>query len=413
MSLPFSIGDILKVIELTIATFEKIHDAPERIEKVGKGMKSLKQYLAELEELLARNAKHGLAAQRPTLAARIEEIVHDIEKDAKEVQVLLNRWHNKIGPGGFELRFTLVANALFAIGSSPGKLDALTTSIEEHKTDLDRQLFLLKEFADDMTKLEQKKRADKLEAILSANITNGNKPMTPPPRPMQQLQPSRPSLIRSDFQVIFIDGGNEGRSIIAEAYCKLLRGWTQKWNGTWRIKYVYSAGYRVKWRSDCIDTTKRIVKNMEDGNKLPDKIALEAFFRTMIMIDQFRVLIKQETESKRSRGVWKDLFANFDYIFVFDKASLDTLNMLKEAFKVVYGASAVPEGKGKLVHLGCYTSDGRAKDLMDLDPPSLFVPLNDRWNKIHSMIKDSFKNWLSREMGWRNPGAFASALSVL
>ena len=404
MSLPVSIGDILTVIDFAIATFEKIHDAPEKVEKIGKGMRSLRRYLAELKELLASNSKHGLAAQRPTLVARIEEIVHEIEKDAKEVQVLLDRWYNKIGPGGFELRFTLVANALFAIGSSPSKLDSLTTSIEKHQTDLDRQLDLLKAFAQEVMQLEQKKREDRLEAMLSEYIKNANRPMVPPPRP---------SLIRSDFQVIFIDGANERRSIIAEAYCKLLRGWTQKRNDTWRIKYAYSAGYRVKWRSDCVDMTKRIVKNMEDGNKPPDKIAFDALFSKVWTADQIQGTVKQETEAKRSRGVWKDFFANFDYIFVFDKASLETLNMLREAFKIVYGTSVVPEGKGKLVHLGCYTSDGEVKDFPDLDLPSLVFTPTDRANKVLGMIKDSFKTWLTREMGWRNISKMATAMTGL
>jgi len=416
MSSPVSIGDILALIDRTIIILEKIRDAPEKIEKIGKGMKSLRRYLAELKELLDGKAKHGLAATRPSIAARIKEIVIEIEKDTKEVEALLDRWHHKIGPGGFELRFTWVADALFAIGSSPGKLDALSASIEKHQTDLDRELGLLKAFGQD-------RDAEIMKALLYAYLTKPNGGVLPPPRPTQPrpppppplslLQQPRPSPNRFDYKVIFIGAGNERRSIIAEAYYNLLRGWTEKHNGTWRIKYTYSAGYRVKWRNDCLDTTKSVVKTMEDGNKPPGKFAVEALFGKLTFNDQFKTVVRQQTEAKRSRGVWKDLFAYFDYIFMFNQASLDTLKALRDAFRAVHGASAVPAGKGKLVHLGSYTIDGKVTDFLDIDPSSSAFTQGERWIKTQAMIKNSFKVWLIKEMGWKNPSVFATAASGL
>lgn len=391
MSLPISLGDVVTAVDFAITIYDKIKDAPERIEKVGKGMKSLKGYLEELKGLLSKNSKYGLAAQRPTLVARIKEIIDEIETDAVEVQDLLDRWFNKIGPGGLPLRFAWFADALYAIGSNPSKLDDLTASLEKHQQDLDRQLALLSEFGQDMFQREQKKQTDLLKALLLNADNNGRRSPSPGPK-------------RFDYGIIFIDRANEDRSIISEAYCKLVRGWTQQRNGLWRIKFAHSAGYWVKSRSDCVDTTSKVIQEMHWGNKIPNKTAMDALFDNNLFKYPFKATIKKEIEEKRSRGIRKDLFSVYDYILVFDEPSFETMKKLKGTFKKDLGESVVPKGKGKIVHLGKFKDDdNKTTDLWNPATTGNDKVDREKWNTALGKIKVSFKTWLGKEMGWTKP----------
>lgn len=386
MAFPVSLGEVVAAVEFALEIYEKIRNAPERIDNVGKGMQSLERYLVELKELLTENSKHGLAAQKPTLITRIQEIADEIEEDANEVQQLLERWYNKIGPGGFALRFAWFADALYAVGSSPGRLDALTESIEKHQRDLDRQLDLLKAFGMNVMMNQNNE-------MISAINLNANKRKSPSPGPK-----------RFDYGIIFIDRANTDRSIVSEAYCKLVRGWTQAENGTWRIKFAHSAGYWVKARSDCVDTTSKVVKDMHSGDKPPIKIAMDALFDNNLFKYPFKATVKKETEGKRSRGISKKLFSVYDYILVFDGPTFETVQKLKEAFKKDLGDSAVPKGKGKIVHLGKFKDDDNKT--VDLWNPSISGDDKvdrEKWNKALGKIKISFKRWLGKELGWTKP----------
>lgn len=391
MSLPISLGDVVTAVNIAVTIYEKIKDAPERIEKVGRGMKSLKRYLGELKELLSRNSRYGLTAQRPTVVADIKEIIDEIERDAVEVQDLLNRWEKKIGPGGFELRFAWFADALYAVGSTPGKLDALTESIEKHQRNLDRQLSLLRDFGQDMFQREQKRQTDMLNALLLNADNDGRKSPSPGPK-------------RFDYGIIFIDGANENRSVIGEAYCKLVRGWTQHLNGLWRIKFAHSAGYSVKSRCNCVDTANKVVKEMHWGNKPPNKISMDALFDNNLFKYPLKETIKKDTEARRSRGIQKNLFSTYDYILVFDGRTFEIMKKLRETFKKDLGESTVPKGKGRVVHLGKFKDDeNKTTDLWGPTITGDDKVDREKWNKALSTIKVSFKKWLGQEMGWTKP----------
>ena len=208
---------------------------------------------------------------------------------------------------------------------------------------------------------------------------------------------------RFDYGIIFLDRANIDRSVVSEAYCKLVRTWTQHYNGVWRIEFAHSAGYCIKSGSDCVDLTSKAVEEMHSGIQPPNKIAMDALFDNNRFQYPSKQFIKHETEAKRSQGITKSLFRTYDYILVFDSQSFETVRKLKEIFKKELGQSIVPEGKGRIVKLGDFRYDSHVTNLWNPATTGDDKADREKWNAALDKIKISFKNWLRKEMDWTEP----------
>lgn len=377
MSLPISLGGVVTAVDLAITLYEKIDDAKGQIKQLGEKLKTLRSYFGQLEELLVLYSECGIAAQRPQLISEITTTISKIKRDAHDAQPLLERWYKKEGPGGVEFRSATFAEWLYAWGSSPKKLNALTDDMEEHHKDLDRQLTLLRGFIQ--------------IALLNANL---HKSPVPPSSPR-----------KTECGIIFLDRANIDRSIISEAYIKLVRTWTEHYNGAWPLKFAHSAGYWTKTGNDCVELTSKVVGTMYPGNQPPNKTAMDALFDNNRFQYRAKQSIKHETEAKRSRGITKRLFSTYDYILVFDSQGFEMATKLKDIFKKELGHSMVPDGKGVIVKLGDFRHYPSSHAMNLWNPAATGDDKIDRekWNAALDNIKISVKNWSKKELGWTEP----------
>ena len=105
----------------------------------------------------------------------------------------------------------------------------------------------------------------------------------------------------SDYSIIFIDPHNLGRSKIAEGYVKLVREWSVRTGGTWRIKCAHSAGMRVRNRSDCSEmlTGLKPPVPISDGNRRPNETAMISLFDNKYFDYPYKAGIKRFIEQVR------------------------------------------------------------------------------------------------------------------
>ncbi len=237
--------EAVQVVQQAISLYKKIRHAPEEIATIGRRMEDLDFYLAELKLLLDDKRRHSLANLRPQQTQRLQSIVGDIRTDAEDVAEILEIW-NRAGS---------LARVFFPIGRNPRKLEGLTSSVEQRKQDLRDILQLMGLFA---------------TGPLLAN-------------PQASALPLRPrSPAGMDYGVTFIDPHNMGRSRVAEGYIKLVREWTIRTGGIWRIKFAHSAGMRVRDKSDCVDilqsTNFKRPVGVSDGNRVPNETSMASLF---------------------------------------------------------------------------------------------------------------------------------------
>ncbi|KAI9696693.1 MAG: hypothetical protein M1820_008067 [Bogoriella megaspora] len=373
ISSPVSIGDAILLVTKAIELYNKIKEAPEQIEKINRRMTRLRSYLGHLQDLLNDKDPQSLNKLRPDQAEDLKVIIHDVECDAERVNVLLDRWIHKIGPWGFKLQSKKISDAIYALGSSPEKLDVLAEDLEQHCIDIHRLLEVLIAFGQNV-------------------LLKGMRPTSPMP-------PAR----RDDYGIIFVEPYNQGRSRIAEAYTRLVREWTIRTGGSWMIKFVRSAGFRLRSQSDCTDILEGLRLGLAWGNKPPYPIAIDALFDNNLFNHPYKTEIKQTTLARSSRGVTKNLFSSFDYIFVFTREHQAQLLRLKEALVNKFGPSAAPEGKGRLLLLGEYGSKQNTAEIFQPDKTDDPRGDRERWNWAASRIKVSFKDFLKREFDWVEP----------
>lgn len=379
--------EAIEIVQRAIELYKKIHDAPDQVRKVGKRMQRLESYLLGLKELVDDKTRHSLASLRPAQIRELNAIIKDIEKDAEQVYEILKKWDQNVGPFGLELRYTTVANALFALGSSTAKLESLAEDIEQHKTDLRDFLQLLGYFG--------------INALLNPSLQ-------PPTQPTPRSPSPAPWSNRKDFGILFVDPYNSGRSKVAEAYINLLREWTTSASGEWRIKFAHSAGMMVQNRGDCNSVLESfrppLTMPMKAGNLPPNWTAMAALFDNGLFNYPYKTTIRDATLSQRSRGLKQDLFSKFDFILVFTGREYENLLRLKKALIEKNGNAAAPKGKGRILHLGSYLSkDGKTVEILDAQKDKDGKDIRANWNKTVANIKLSIKPFLKRELGWVQP----------
>lgn len=383
------LGILLQVVEVIgkgIEIYKKIQDAPDQIHRIGKRMGLLNTILGQLETLLRTDEKRSLARLGPAMTDELLEVIQDIRKDGEEVQVLFNKWDKDIGPWGMQFRFKIAAQAYFALGSSSDKLQALGNSIEEHRQDLRDLLQVMMGFG------------------INQLLVGGQGPAIV----RQPLPSPEPEAPRTDFRIIFVDPYNVARSIVAEAYTNLLREWTLRTGGDWRVKVAHSAGFFVRNRSEVVDSINDIKflypsyqLGIKDGKSAPQPTALAALFDNKLFNYSYKQDVKREIESRRSRGITKTIFKTYDYILVFTDREEDNFIRLRKLLINNNGKDTVTaKRKGKVLHLGRYlTSDGARREIV--------APKNDsdreQWNAKVAQIKTATKAFLKGELGWKQP----------
>ncbi|KAI3390382.1 hypothetical protein diail_9877, partial [Diaporthe ilicicola] len=383
------LGTLLQVVEVVgkvIEVYRKIQDAPEQIQRIGKRIGRLNTILVQLESLLRTDEERSLARLGPAMTHELLTVIKDIRNDSEEIQVLFVKWDRDIGPWGMQFRFKIAAQAYFALGSSSDRLDTLSNGIEEHRQDL----------------------RDLLQVMTGLGI---NQLLVGAPGPEIGSQPSpspEPEAPRTDFRIIFVDPYNVARGVVAEAYTKLLREWTVRAGGDWRVKVAHSAGFFVRSRSEVVDTINGLKfshpsyqLNIANGNAPPQPTPLAALFDNKLFDYPYKNDIMKEVESKRSRGISKTIFRAYDYILVFTDRDEDNMVRLRKTLVNSQGKGTVTaKPRGRVMHLGRYlTPDGMRKEIV--------TPKNDvdreQWNAKVAQIKTAVKAFLKKELDWKQP----------
>lgn len=389
------LGTVMQVVEVVgkvIEIYKKIHDAPDQIRHIGKRMGRLNTILAQLEILLRADEKGSLARLGPAMTDELRDVIQDIRNDSEEVYALFVKWDKDIGPGGIKFRFKIAGKAYFALGGNLDKLKALGDDIEEHRQDLRDQLQVMTGFG------------------INQLLVGGQGPGVIR-QPSPSTSPERP---RTDFRIIFVDPYNVARSVVAEAYTKLLREWTTRTGGDWRVKVAHSAGFFARNRSEVVETISGMAVrypsyqlNLKDGKAPPQPTAVAALFDNKLFNYQYKQDIKQEIESRQSRGITKTIFKHYDYILVFTDREEDNMVRLRKLLANTNGKDiATEKRKGKIMHLGRYlTTDGARKEIV--------APKNDgdreQWNAKVAQIKTCIKAFLKGELDWKQPPKGAKA----
>jgi protein-tyrosine-phosphatase len=380
--------EAIAIVQKAVELWKKIVDAPEQVDKIGKRMVRLESYLLGLKELISDKRRHSLASLRPAQAKELQSIIKDIETDSERVYDILQKWENSIGPFGLQLRYKTIANAMFALGSSTDKLDSLSEDIQQHKDDLRDSLQLMGYF-----------KLNNLQPPVPAQLTKPGNNRNPSPSP----SPSR-----KDFKVIFVDPYNIGRSRVAESYMQLVRGWTTRTQGNWRVTTCHSAGMMVKARSDCVAVLEGLQpplkQNFMNGGEKPNWTGLATLFDSPIFNYPYKNEIRDSALSRKSRGISQRIFSEFDFVLVFTGREDENLKRLKKALVEKNGQGAAPKGKGRVLHLGAYLGgNGKTVEIVDAPKNKDGTDSKENWNKTTAQIKLAIKMFLKRELDWVQP----------
>ena len=400
-----SLDTVLQVIEIVnkaVEVYQRIQDAPEQMRRIGKRMERLRSLLGHLEQLLRREEKRALARLRPAQTEDLLSIMEDIRDDSAKVDVLFHKWDNDIGPFGFQFRFKTIAQAYFALGSSSEKLTSLGDDIELHRQDL-RDYLQLMGCVGINELLVNGPGSSAPASLQPGNVPAQVTGVRPSP------SPSRPT--RKDYNIIFVDPHNVARSVVCEALTKLLREWTVRTGGDWRVQLIHSAGFFVKNRSEVVDmidslkyTYPSYKIDMSAGNTKPKATASAAVFDNKLYNYPYKKEIQDQISTRKSRGLPKTIFRTYDYIIVFTSREHDNMIKLRKSLIEREGKEIAPKGKGRVLHLGHYlTLDGIPREIVDAPKNKDGSDSRENWNWKVSQLKTAIKGFLKQEMQWSQP----------
>ena len=432
-----SLDTVFQVVDIArkaIEIYQKIQDGPEQMKKIGLRMQKLHKLLVNLHRHLRDNSKHALARLRKFQTEELLEIIKDTQADCDKVYELFHKWENNVGPWGLQWRFTSFAQAYFTLGTSSEKLEALAKDIESHRRDIDQYMgflgiVVLQDANVGIKKLQAdnaalKKQLDAIQqslvmlqpgntipaAAASSGAEGGSVAKVPKPSP----SPS-PAPLRSDYKILFVDPENLGRSVIAEALTKLLKEWTVRTGGAWRIKGVDSAGFFVGNKSNCIDviesldfSQKSYKKPIVAGGAKATDAAVAALFDNKTFNHPFKKTVRDALDARRSRGLRRTIFKDYDFVLVFTAREHDNMLALRKALAAKHGKDVAPKSGAKVLHLGRFlSSDGIPREIIT-PLPSLDGPASrEKWNQKVSQMKTAVKAFLKEEMKWSQPAAKA------
>ncbi|KAB5555031.1 hypothetical protein GE09DRAFT_147742 [Coniochaeta sp. 2T2.1] len=397
---------VANLVRGTVDLYNRIHDWPEQMKKLGRRMKNLNVYLSELEEIVTARPNSAFSRLFSTQKKHLGALLQDIRKDTESINELFHKWENDIGPLGFQFRFKTVTAAFFALGSSSDKVAELTEDINEHLQGIRDYLILMGFKATVLIGEQQQNPQVPPAPVLGKPVkptpasgkNNGKDKRKPSPSP----SPAPP---RKDFKIIFIDPGNIGRSVVGEALAKLMKEWTKSANGDWRIQTIHSGGLRVKDKTDLpadIPSLKRDIA----GVKPPVGLALDAVFDNKAFDFPAKKDVHIAMLKKRSNGLQKDIFKKYDFILVFTSLDHERMLKIKSALIEKEGVGAVTaKGKGRVLHLGSYlTLDGIPREIDDPRKTAKEPKVTRAdWNWKTAQIKLAVKEFLKQEMQWKPP----------
>ncbi|KAF2672061.1 hypothetical protein BT63DRAFT_186926 [Microthyrium microscopicum] len=394
---PVSPGEVIALIKKAIDLYKEVKDYTEQIEKIGKRMPRLRDYLEELQELLdTRKNPGGIASLRATQVRRLNDLIGAVKDDAKDVYDLLRRWKENQGPGGVIFRFDWVAHLVYVLGSSPDKLQALGESIEAHLIDINRFVVLLSAFAHNaaMQQKAAQSKAPGKKKEKKVGKSPSPAPLTVPAIPAAR-SPSPSPVVMSNCTITFVDGDNVGRSRIAEGYMKLLGESTLRKKLTWRIASINSHGWAVSNTAGPQKELAQLNLALKPGAETPNFVAMDSLFDNKLLDFPFKHQVRTSISQRKARGLPKDLFTTNDFIIVFTLAQQINLIRLREL--LVNFRSSSSDKKGRIVLLGDYVKRGsqiyEAKPFTD----------RTKWNKVTGKIKPAVKAFLKKEMDWTPP----------
>lgn len=389
-----SLDTVLQVIEIVnkaVEIYQRIQDAPEKMRRIGKRMERLRSLLRHLEQLLRHEQKRALARLRPAQTEDLLAIIEDIRDDSAKVDALFHQWDNDIGPFGLQFRFETMARAYFEFGGNAERLSAIADDIELHRQDLRDYLQLM--------------------GCVGINELLVTGPANSAPKAGTRPSPSPATPQRTDYNIIFVDPQNIARSVACEALTKLLREWTVRTGGDWRINLVHSAGFFVKNRGEVTDIIESLKytypsynMGMSEGNAKPNAMASAAVFDNKLYDHPYKKTIQDEISARRSRGLSRNVFKTYDYIIVFTSREHDNMIKLRKALIMRDGKEVAPKGKGRVLHLGHYlTLDGIPREIVEAPKNKDGIDSRDNWNWKVSQMKTAIKGFLKQEMRWTQP----------
>ncbi|KAI0505127.1 hypothetical protein F5B22DRAFT_538405 [Xylaria bambusicola] len=392
MSSPLSFGDALALVQVALELYNQIRDGPELLRNLGEEMKSLELFILSVKELVNEETNSALARLRPMLTEQARADIKNLEKSARPIKDLFWKYTNDQGPFGVTFRFKTATDIYFALGYNKETLNEMRDTVDRSKQKLMQTLQLMGIFG--------------TNALLS-NIRNNN----PPPQAGPKLRvDQQDGANHNAVGVIYVDPYNLGRSRVSEAYTKLAKEWTVGTGGKWPVAFAHSAGFFVRDRSDCIDILERLTlqstQDFSRGNKLPAEVAMAALFENKFFNYPYKAKVKDAMMAQRSRGITKNIF-KVDYILVFTRREYNNLLQLRKALLGLYGTGMVPEGKGRIVHLGQYLAQGKTVEIVDAMKDNNGNPSRENWNKTVGEIKTAIKGFLKEELNWKQPERFA------
>jgi hypothetical protein len=386
MGSPISPMEVIDIINKAITIYKKIKDQPAEIEKIGKRMPRLRDYLEELNELIdTKKHPSGLASLRPTQTKRLGELMKDVKEDVRQVYSLLSKWEKNEGPAGLVWRFDWVAHVVYTLGSSPDKLEALHDSIELHLNDINRFVVLLSAFAH--------------SAALKSGVASPGRTESKNPKPARKPSPSPsplPVIKKKNYNICFVDGFNIGRSRVSEAYLKLVREWTTRTGGNCPVRDIHSVGMNVKRADGCEKELQELKIKMVDVGKTLNYVAMDSLFDNKLFEYPYKNAVRTAVQRRTTTGISRDLFSKYDFIIVFTLAQQVKLFKLRDSL-IKIDQSYRPHGKGKIVLLGDYFKPGT--EIFEAQPETD----RQKWNRVTSGLKLACKLFLTKELGWKQP----------
>ncbi|KAK3391158.1 hypothetical protein B0H63DRAFT_467381 [Podospora didyma] len=437
-------GTILSVVDLVqraLAIYNRIDGLPQQMVQLGKRMQSLNVFLLSFEAFVNQKQSAAFATLYPGQKDEMGRLLESIKGHAAKAHDLFDRYEKGIVSRTHDVtfRFGWAAQMWFSlVENSPEKVQAVMDDIEVDRRWLCDWLTFLnaailvngvnqesrpKKPAPIAGPAKDSKKGDKAKGGSSASPGKKNNS----PTSLKQPNPAarRPSLSPSpappkrDYKILFVDPNNEGRSVAAEAFTKLLGELTRRANGDWRIAFAHSAGFFVKARGDCTDVIegldysyKSFKLPFKDGGASPTKAALAALFDNTAYDYPFKKPIRDEITARKSRGLRRDMFAMYDYILVFTSREHDNIIKLKQALLQKYPDLEIPRGKGRVLHLGTFVAreaNGRPREIIVPKKSPGWMETREMWNLQMGVIKTAVKKFLEQELKWKRPDNVAVA----
>jgi protein-tyrosine-phosphatase len=353
------LGTVLAIIEIAdkaIEIYKRIDGLPQQMSQLGRRLTKLNIFLVRLEVFIKTKPVTASASLYPGQQQDLGKLLDSIKENVTKVHDLFERYEKGILSRSMDLEFRAkwISNIWFSlIDNSPEKIQLIMEEIDYDRSVLSDYMAIM------AIDRPQRPPAAGRKPNTTSKAAGAARPAKPAGSPVRS---------RQDYKVLFVDPYNTERSVVAESLLKLFGERTKNLttNGgpdpDWRISEVQSAGFFVKAGSDCVDVIDNLQysfasfkKDWRPGGQKPVGTALAAVFDNQWYDYPFKRAVWDEASGRTSRGLRKDMFARFDFIFVFTRREHDNMVKLKEAL----GKTAVaPRGKGRVLHLGAFLAQG-------------------------------------------------------